>query len=63
VVGLLERRAERHVDSKLIGEIYTPISERNIISEEAWVLEFLLNATSSPARLLLSNDKIKVRDV
>jgi hypothetical protein len=63
VVGLLERRAKRHVDSKLIGEIYTPTSERNIISEKAGVLEFLLNATSSPARLVLSNDKIKVRDV
>lgn len=59
VVGLLEKRTALNAGNKLVSEIFDPISERNLISEEAGVLEFLLKANNSPARLVLSGDKIK----
>jgi hypothetical protein len=59
VVGLLDRRAARVANGDHISEIYDSLSERNLISEESGVLEFLLKANSSPARLVLSGDEIK----
>jgi len=59
LVGLLEKDAAQATKSDFVGEVFSPISERNIISEEAGVLDFLLEANRTPARLVLSRHEIR----
>ena len=65
IVGLLNRRAiaEEKGSSgkepeKLVKNAYDPLDESNIITADAGILLFLLNATTSPCRLVLAADRV-----